>query len=415
MALIQTSVAIDLGSSCIRAIVLAQYHNDKKYDDGFHILEAREVESSGILLGAIVDVEKCKNDVVKIINLISRVNFNTIIINISSLSIQGIKSIGATNDVGRINSRDIETAILYSKDYMAFNSNRNICFKAPLSFSIDNKINISNPVGKKAKLLSVDYFAIGVDQKVIDNIDSVIEKSGLNMDSDIVSSVACSQLFLSDKQKHDGVCLLDIGSSVCDMIVFIDGHIVLSAVLPIGGNNINNDIFYNYECSFEESERLKIDCGFIKSNDFVPERLVFFNQENNLDEHMLSNYQLSEIITNSYTKILLQIKQKLKDNNFHNKLDSGIVVIGGASKIQGLRDLMLNIFKTRVHFGEIGITNIVGISKVDNYKYYNALSLLLYKENTDYLTKSNVNKKRNRNTLKDRIMRIIKPIGREFS
>jgi cell division protein FtsA len=298
--------SIDIGSEKIKLVIATQ----NEY--GLSIESHASVDSNGVNRGEIVDKKAFCNDIIKLIKPYKR-NIHSVITNISSSTITSSNIDNQMSVSGKVSEESINAVIKASPEYRRLQEEGRKVFHYPFNFKINHKITTKNPVGIKANYLQVFYNISHIDKQVIQNISNSFDKLGIEVENMIVSSVSLGDFILSNEQKHSGVCLLDIGSQSCDIVVFKENTIRLNTSLEFGGNDIDENIAYHYECDKVEAKKLKERYGFTNASNLKNEQFIGFKQFS--EQKFLSNYELADVINQSLIKFFSKIKTIIKNQD----------------------------------------------------------------------------------------------------
>ena len=266
-------------------------------------------------------------------------------------------------------------------------TNKEVLHVINKKFILDETLVIENPVEMEASVLESEVHIVTVSSSSLKHIEKSLEQSDLSVDIIVLDSIANSQALLTQEDKDAGVCLLDLGAGVTNFSVFLQGGIVYSSVIPVGGNDITQEVVFAFDTSFEEAQRLKEQYGCAKASIVRGEHLVEFVQATNKDPHQLSNLTLSEVVEEAYVDILSLVKNVLKHRNLEGSLKAGFVLCGGGAEIAGCEDLVRSFFSRRVKKGVVQRSMVSGLeSIIGDYRYSGAIGLLLHNEDVPQQT-----------------------------
>jgi cell division protein FtsA len=205
----------------------------------------------------------------------------------------------------------------------------------------------------------------------------MVEKNGI-----VLNPIANSEAILTQEERDGGVCLIDFGAGVTSYSVFQEEGIIRSGIIPMGGDDITQEIAFAFDTSFEEAKRLKEEYGYAKSSAIKDEQFVKFVQAvTNKDSHHLSSLQLSEVIEEAYLDILSILKNELRHHNIETNIKSGFVLCGGGAQALGCEELVREFFTRRVKIGVVQRDRISGLETIlMDYRYASSIGLLLYQE-----------------------------------
>jgi len=386
-------VSLDIGSSKI-VILLAELA-EEEVEGQLRIFGHGIGPSAGVKKGLIVDSEKASQAINAVVEKAYRsctTKFFNVSVNISDPHLTIINRKGQVLiDNSIISKRDVGLALKSAKA-VATSTNKQVINSVPNCFTIDKDpvthqgIEVDNPVGLEAKTLEVSMHIVTVSNQAVGAIEKSIRKSNLGTSMIVLNSMASSEPYLSQDEKDNGVCLVDIGSGVTNISVFINGGIIHSAIFKSAGDQITEEVAYAFNTSFNEAERLKIQYGNAQIKSLRRDQLIRFKQIGEPEDCYLSSYSLVEVIEQAYLELFLLIKQNLKSKKLDRSLKSGYVLTGAGSKIQGCDELFLRSFRVRSKLGQVDISKIKGNEMIiSDPTYACALGLLLYEPNESYL------------------------------
>ncbi|MBI3631426.1 MAG: cell division protein FtsA [Candidatus Staskawiczbacteria bacterium] len=367
---------IDIGSQTIKTAVAKINGRDKS----LQILAIQEIETDGIRKGAVTDINETANSISKVLETLSSVADTRIreaFIGVSDPQINLRQSEGMiiiSRADSEVTEEDIKRAYQASETSNV-SQNREIIHTIAKDFSVDDEMNIKNPIGMRGLKLKMNALIIEGLLPSMKNVRKVVELAGVNSSGLIFSPLASARAVLTKKQKELGVILLDIGATISTLLVYKDGEVVHGRVLDIGSANITNDIAINLKIQIEIAEKLKIEYGSALPHLVSKKEIVDF-ESLGISDLKMSRKALAVIINKrlkEFSKILSKELAKI-DKNF--KVPGGIVITGGGSKLP----LMENFFKKELKLpAQIGIPDKIEgfIDKANDPAYASLIGLLL--------------------------------------
>src|SRR3989338_2282320 len=253
---------LDVGSHAVRVAVgkLVPTPNGRNQ---MHIIGAVEVPSSGVSRGTITDIENAVSSVSKAIEQAERLTglpLNSAWVGISGSHMMSQESrgvIGVARSDGEIREEDVERAIEAART-VATPTNYEIIHVIPKSFIVDGQRGIKDPVGMNCIRLEVDALIIQGLGSQIKNMTKAVYRTGLDIEDLVFSILATAESVISERQKELGVCVVNIGASTTSLVVFEEGDILHTAVLPIGSDHITSDIAIGLRTSIDVAEQMKL-------------------------------------------------------------------------------------------------------------------------------------------------------------
>jgi cell division protein FtsA len=213
--------------------------------------------------------------------------------------------------------------------------NYEILHVIPKSFSIDNQTGVKDPIGMSGIRLEVTTQVIRGLSSHIKNLTKCIYRTGLDINYVIFSVLAAAEAVLTNRQKELGVALVDIGSRTTKLVVFEEGDVIYSAVLPIGADHITGDLAMGMQTSLDVAERVKLEVGNALPKLFEKTEEINLRDFGGENQNFSKKY-LAEIIEARTEEIFEKIDKELQKINRSGLLPAGIVLIGGGAKLPGI-------------------------------------------------------------------------------
>ncbi|KKQ27629.1 MAG: Cell division protein ftsA [Candidatus Magasanikbacteria bacterium GW2011_GWC2_37_14] len=340
---VELITGLDLGSTSVRLAVAKQVFVPGE-KTSFQIVGLIEVPSEGIHKGVITSIEETvsavSHSLEKMEQLIG-VPIEHAWVGISGLQIisQNSKGVVAVAKAdGEITAEDLERAIEASRA-VATPLNYEILHVIPRAFVVDGQTGIKDPVGMTGVRLEVDTQIIEGQTSHIKNITKAVYRTGIDIDDLVFSVLSVGDLVTTPRQRDLGAIVVNIGGATTSLIVYEEGDIIHTAVLPIGGEHVTNDLAIGLRTSIEVAERVKIECGECYPGHLNKKEMIdlkMFGAE--LNEEVSRKY-IAEIINARMEEILEKIETELNKIGRSSLLPAGVVFTGGGAKIFGLVDL----------------------------------------------------------------------------
>jgi len=370
---------IDIGTSRVRVVSLQRLP-----DGSQQIIGAADNEMEGMSKGSIKSIEEAVSSISECLENAERmigVPIENAIVGISGPHIvtqnsKGVIAIAKAN--GEIQEEDVDR-VLEAAQAVAVPANYEILHIIPKDFTVDDQQNIKDPIGMTGVRLEVNAQIILGATNQIRHLTKAIYRTGVDINDLVFSVLANSESVLTKKQKELGVCLINFGAATTSMVVYEEGNILHTKVLPVGSNHITNDIAIGLRTSIPTAEVVKIEYAQALSKD-VPKRDEIDLADITDTEEAGTNVSLkyiAEITQARAEEIFDMINSELKSINRDGLLPSGLVITGGGAKLPGLIDLAKKKFSLPVFLGyplEINTT----IDKVNDTEYTQAIGLALW-------------------------------------
>lgn len=334
---------LDIGSTAIRAAV-GQLVFGESFDPQLQIMAAIEVASAGVQKGVITSIEETVSSISNALEMIERLvgaPIEHVWIGVSGAHIichdsKGVVAIARTD--GEITEEDVERAVEAAKT-VASPLNYEILHVLPRSYAVDGQIGIKDPIGMTGIRLEVDTKIIYGVTAHMKNITKTVYRTGIDIDDFVLSILAAGDVVASPQQKELGTIVINIGGPTTSLVVYEEGEIIHTAVLPIGSSHITNDLALGLKTSIDIAERVKVEYGHCVSNGIHKKDMIDLASLGSPDSEMLSRYYIAQIIEARVCEILEKVDDELQKINRSGLLPAGAFFIGGGAKIAGLVEL----------------------------------------------------------------------------
>ena len=370
--------SIDIGTDKI-ALLAAE----KDYDNRLRIIGHNICASDGVKKGAIFSIDSLSRVITKLIEETNKsfdLTPGLFRVNISDTHLTCTDGKGKVS-VNEVVTRNDVDAVLKSAMAMSTPSNKEKIHRIKKKFIINESLVVDNPLEMEAEVLESKVHIVTVSSASVRNIENCLKQSDLQVDKIVLTSIAKSHAILTQEEKDNGVCIVDIGAGVTCFSVFNEEGIVQSGVISMGGNEVTQEIALAFDTSLEEAKRLKEFYGVAKSSTLKEEKLIDFTQAANKEEHQLSSLQLSEVIEEAYREILLALKNELKHHNLDTIIKSGFVLCGGGAQVISCEELVRDFFTRRAKIGTIHRSRISGLDNIlTDFRYTGSIGLLLHED-----------------------------------
>lgn len=327
-------VGLDIGTTKIAAIVGRRNENGK-----IEVLGFGHTESIGVKRGVVANIDDTVKSIigaVKEAENISQTDVATVNVGIAG---QHIKSIQYRGSVIRPNSEleisDEDTEGLKENMFkLAMNPGEEIIDVIPQEYIIDNEQGIRQPIGMLGNSLEANFHIIIGQTTAAKNIYKCVKKAGLEVVDLILEPIASSAAVLSEEEKEAGVVLVDIGGGTTDMAIFQDGIIRHTAVIPLGGDIITEDVKEGCTIIRKHAEELKVKFGSALANENKDEEIVAIPGLRGRPPKEISLKNLASIVQARMEEIIEHIYYEIKNSGFEKKLIAGIVLTGGGALLR---------------------------------------------------------------------------------
>jgi cell division protein FtsA len=289
---------------------------------------------------------------------------------ISSLTSRGLATIVGSRSVG---PEDLDKAMSVARN-IAIPHNREILHVVPRSYTLDGQEGIRSPLGMHCFRLEVDAHIITASTTSLANLEDAVESAGVLVDRFILNPLAAGDAVLTEHEREMGAVVIDIGGGTTDLAIFIDGTVWHTAIIPVGGNHVTQDITYWMRVPFGLAEQVKIQRGHADMN-AVSESEVFPVEPFGGEILPVSRRDLAMVIEARFEEIFDLVGKEIKRSGYAGLLRAGAVITGGSSQLPGYRDLASRILNVPVRLAHP--EKITGIADtLKNPSYSTSVGLL---------------------------------------
>ena len=367
-------VGIDIGTSKVVCLVV------ESIDDGLNVLGLGTHPSKGLKNGVVVDIESTVQAIQEATNkaeLMSGIRVHQAYVGISGGSSNGLNSEGVVPIKDKkVKFSDVEKVITAAKA-QAIPDGYKLLHILAREYAIDQQNGIKEPLGMAGVRLEAKVHLVSCDKNAAENISSCMRACGITVQDYVLEQLASSYSVLSDDEKRLGVCLIDLGGGTSDVAIFMDDSISHTVNIPVGGDHVTNDIARAIQTPTSQAEELKKKYGCASSSLTNEGDKISTPSINGRSDKVFSRQALADVIEHRYAEIFQMIKQRLGITDLSQLLPAGIVLTGGASKIEGISQLGEEIFQVPVRVGKpkglVGLTDIL-----KNPVYSTSIGLILY-------------------------------------
>ncbi len=368
-------VGLDIGTSKVVAIV-GEFNDG----DSIDIIGIGSHPSKGLKKGVVVNIESTVQSIQRAIEeaeLMAGCQIHSAYTGIAGSHIRSMNSHGivAIRD-SEVTTADIERVIDAAKA-VAIPADQKILHILPQEFIIDNQEGIREPIGMSGVRLEAKVHMVTGSVSAAQNITKCVKRCGLETDDIILEQLASSYSILTEDEKDLGVCIVDIGGGTTDIAVFTEGAIRHTAVIPIAGDQVTNDIAVALRTPTQYAEDIKVKYACALRQLTNLEDTIEVPGVGDREPRRLSRQTLAEVVEPRYEELFTLIQSELRRSGFEDIIAAGIVLTGGSSKMEGLIELAEEVFHMPVRLGVP--QNVSGLADVvRNPIYATGVGLLQY-------------------------------------
>ncbi|MEN9830138.1 MAG: putative cell division protein ftsa [Pseudomonadota bacterium] len=366
-------VGLDIGTSKIVAIVAQLLE-----DDRLEVIGLGQSESDGLKKGVVVNIDSTVASIQKALEeaeLMADCKIESVWTGIAGSHIRSFNSSGMVaikeKEVSQADmDRVIETATAVS-----IPTDQQVLHVLPQEFIIDGQEDVRQPLGMSGVRLEVRVHIVTGAVSAAQNIIKCIRRCGLEVNELILQPLASSHAVLTEDERDLGVALVDIGGGTTDIAIFSGGAIRHTAVIPIAGDQITNDIAMALRTPTKDAEDIKRRYGVAKQTLADPDGSFEVPGLGDRAPRMLSHQSLAAVIEPRVEELFSLVAQVIRESGFEELLSSGIVLTGGSAQLPGMVELGEDVFLKQVRVARPSYRgNLADV--VDSPRYATAMGLL---------------------------------------
>ncbi|MBT3427687.1 MAG: cell division protein FtsA [Gammaproteobacteria bacterium] len=368
-------VGLDIGTSKVVAIV-----GEINPEGTLEIIGIGSHSSRGLKKGVVINIDSTVQSIQRAVEeaeLMAGCQIHSVYAGIAGNHIRSLNSHGIVAIRDReVFQPDIDR-VIDAAQAVAIPADQKILHILPQEYVIDNQEGVKEPLGMSGVRLEAKVHLVTCAVNAAQNIEKCIRQCGLEVDDIILEQLASSHAVLTDDEMELGVCLVDIGGGTSDIAIFTEGAIRHTAVIPIAGDQVTNDVAMALRTPTPHAEEIKIKYACALASLAGENETIQVPSVGERRDRSLSRQALAEVVEPRYEELFNLIQAELRRSGFEHLMAAGIVLTGGTSKMEGVVELAEEIFHMPVSIGKprcfSGLADIVR-----NPIYATAVGLLQY-------------------------------------
>lgn len=368
-------VGLDIGTSKVVAIV-----GELSSDGELEIIGIGSSRSTGLKKGVVVNIESTVQSIQRAIEeaeLMAGCQIHSVYAGIAGSHIRSLNSHGIVAIKDReVFAQDLER-VIDAAQAVAIPADQKILHILPQEYLIDEQEGVKEPLGMSGVRLEAKVHLVTCAVNAAQNIEKCIRRCGLEVEDIILEQLASSYSVLTEDEKELGVCMVDIGGGTTDVAVFTEGAIRHTAVIPIAGDQVTNDIAMALRTPTPHAEEIKIKYACALAKLTGPDETIKVPSVGDRQPRNLSRQALAEVVEPRYDELFSLVQAELRRSGYEDLIAAGIVLTGGTAKMEGVIELAEEIFHMPVRLGTP--QNVRGLSDIVNNPIYSTgVGLLQY-------------------------------------
>ncbi len=374
----QHFIGLDIGTSQVRCVIAS-------ISDGDLVPTIVGVGSSsnlGVRKGSIVNIQETVQAVDAAIDEAERMSgyqVSNVTVNVNGSHIKGMNSkgviaVGAANR--EITSEDI-LRVEEAATVVQLPPNREIIQVFAKNYLLDGQENIKDPLGMSGVRLEVEAHVVTAASPSLRNIDSVLDATDTGINSRLLSGLAATGAVINRQQRENGVAVIDFGASTTNLTVLEEGDVQYVAVIPMGSNNVTNDLAIGLRTELEVAEKVKISSNVNGpgTNRAKKSKKIKFTVSRR--DYIFAQNDIENIMQARLDEIFEHVDNELERVHRAGKLPGGVIIAGGGAKLTGLEKYAKESLKLPVRIAKP--TGFSGLSdKVAGSEFSTVVGLMLH-------------------------------------
>lgn len=368
-------VGLDIGTSKVVAVV-----GELAAENTIEVIGIGSNPSRGLKRGVVVNIESTVQSIQRAVEeaeLMAGCEINTVFAGIAGSHVRSLNSHGIVAIRDKEVSRSDVDRVIDAARAVAIPADQRILHVLPQEFLVDSQEGIREPIGMSGIRLEAKVHLVTGAVNAAQNIVKCVQRCGLDVEAVVLEQLASSYSVLTDDEKDLGICLVDTGGGTTDIAVFRGGAIQHTAVIPIAGDQVTNDIAVSLRTPTQYAEEIKIKYACALSQLANPDETIEVPSVGDRPPRRLARQTLAEVVEPRYEELFSLVRDELRRSGFEELIAAGIVLTGGSSKMEGAVELAEEIFHVPVR---LGVPQYVEglVDVVRNPIYATAVGLLLY-------------------------------------
>jgi cell division protein FtsA len=367
-------VGLDLGTTKVSAVV------GEVDADGITILGVGNVPCRGLRKGVVSNIEwtvRSIREAIDAAQTMAGVEINTVFAGVAGSHIKSQVSDGVCAISGREVTRADLERVLEGARAIPVDADRMILHALPREYIVDNQDGIRDPVGMSGVRLQVRVNLVTAATSCVQNVMRCVERCGLNVADVVLEPLASSDAVLSEDEKEIGVAVIDIGGGTTDLLIYANGGIAHTSVIPAGGNNITSDVAAGLRTPMAEAERLKRNYGCALGRMIADDEEIEVPGVGGHSPRHAQRRLLSDIIEPRVEELFSEARRRMEQTGLLEEISAGAVLAGGANLMEGMVECAEEILGMPVRLGfPVGVKGLVQL--VQGPQYATGVGLVRY-------------------------------------
>jgi cell division protein FtsA len=341
-------VGLDIGTTKVLAVV------GEVGAEGIDVTGVGEAKCNGLRKGVVVNIESTVaaiNEAIERASAMAGVEIATVYAGIAGAHVQGMNSNGLVTVSNHEVTSDDVVRVLEQARHVKLPLDRQVIHVLPQDYVVDQQEGVREPVGMSGMRLEARVHLVTAAATALTNITKCAQRCGLEIAELVLQPLASAEAVLTDDEREIGVALVDIGGGTTDVVLYVDGSVVHTSVIPLGGQNLTNDIATGLRTPLGEAERIKVRHGSAMASMVDPTESIEIPSVGGRTARSMARHELVGIIEPRMEEIFSLVKQSIQQSGYGELLGAGVVLCGGATLLDGCEALAEEVLSLPVRRG----------------------------------------------------------------
>jgi cell division protein FtsA len=342
-------VGVDIGTSKV-VVAVAEVLSDGR----FQLIGLGQANSEGLRKGVVVNIEATVQSIRKAVEeaeLMAACRITDVYTGIAGSHIRSFNSSGMVAIKNREVSAEDVARVVETARAVNIPTDQQVLHVLTQEFIVDGQEDIREPIGMSGVRLEVRVHIVSGAVSAAQNIVKCVRRCGLEVNDLVLQPLASSMAVLTPDEKELGVALVDIGGGTTDIAVFTGGAIRHTAVIPIAGDQISNDIAMALRTPIQDAEEIKLRHGVAKEVLADANEKIEIPGLGDRAPRMLSRQTLAAVIEPRVQELFALVQRVVRDSGYEELISSGVVLTGGTSLLPGIGELAEDVFLKPARIG----------------------------------------------------------------
>ncbi|MFO0606007.1 MAG: cell division protein FtsA [Polyangiales bacterium] len=367
-------VGLDIGTTKTLAVV------GEVGVDGVDVTGVGEARSKGLRKGVVVNIESTVSSIKEAVERagnMAGVEIATVYAGIAGSHVRGVNSHGIVSIANHEVTADDVERVLDQARRISMPMDRQVIHVLPQDYVVDQQDGVREPVGMSGVRLEARVHLVTAAVASVQNVTKCAERCGLHVAELVLEPLASAEAVLTEDEREIGVAMVDIGGGTTDIVIYVDGALVHTAVIPLGGINLTNDIATGLRTPVGEAERIKLRHGCALGSMVDPSDTIEVPGVGGRGARTIPRQYLASIAEPRMEEIFRLVGRVVHESGYAELLGAGVVLAGGATLLEGTPELAEQVLGMPIRRGApMGVGGMVEM--VRSPAYATAVGLLKY-------------------------------------